>query len=131
METRPGSRKVKRTNRASENLCFALLPSPVEFLVRPKPPKGGRGQQAEDESIEDFLQGHSPCLALPDAIAQMSQAVGEERRGTCHAENHQIVCAGRDRVPREISDEETDDQAISKPHPEELGHGGWTTGKHG
>src|SRR5229473_4136575 len=49
----------------------------------------------------------------------MSQAVGEERR------------AGRDRAPGEVGNEEADDQAIGKPHPEELGHGGWTAGKDG
>src|SRR5216684_5567465 len=100
-------------------------------LTRPKPPKGAGGQQAVDEAIEDFLQGHSPRLALPDAVAQMSQAVGEERRGACYAEDGEVRRAGRDRAPGEVGNEEADDQAIGKPHPEELGHGGWTAGKDG
>src|SRR5713226_9882399 len=100
-------------------------------LTRPKPAKGACGQQAVDEAVDDFLQGHAPRLALPDAVAQMSQAVGEERRSARYAEDGEIGGAGRDGATCEISNEETDDQAIDKPHPEELGHGGWTTGKHG
>src|SRR5713226_6558971 len=61
----------------------------------------------------------------------MSQAVGEERRSARYAEDGEIGSAGRDGATGEIGDEETDDEAIDKPHPEELGHDGWTTGKHG
>src|SRR6266478_9420927 len=102
-----------------------------EVLTGPEPAESARGQQAVDEAIEDFLQGHSPRLALPDAVAQMSHAVGEERRSACYAEDGEIRRAGRDRATGEIGDEETDDEAISKPHPEEFGHGGRTAGKHG
>ncbi len=101
------------------------------MLTRPEPAEGAGGQQAVDESIEDFLQGHAPRLALPDAVAQMSQAVGEERRSARYAEHGEIRGAGGDGATGEIGDEETDDEAISKPHPEEFGHGGRTTGKHG
>src|SRR5260370_25058623 len=61
----------------------------------------------------------------------MSQAVGEERRSARYAEDREIGGAGGDGATGEIGDEETDDEAISKPHPEEFGHGGRSTGKHG
>src|SRR5260370_28822647 len=61
----------------------------------------------------------------------MSQAVGEERRSARYAEDREIGGAGGDGATGEIGDEETDDEAISKPHPEEFGHGGRTTGKNG
>src|SRR5260370_31474466 len=96
----------------------------LEVLTGPEPAEGAGGQQAVDEAIEDFLQGHSPRLALPDAVAQVSQAVGEERRSARYAEHGEIRGARGDGATGEIGDEETDDEAISKPHPEEFGHGG-------
>src|SRR5712664_2470356 len=102
-----------------------------EGLTRPEPAEGGSGQQGVDEAVDDFLQGHAPRLALPDAVAEMSEAMGEERGSACYAGDGETGGAGRDGASGEIRDEDTDDQAIDKPHPEELGHGDWTTGKHG
>src|SRR6266849_811735 len=103
----------------------------ADALTGPEPAEGGGGQQGVDESVDDFFQGRAPRLALPDAVAEMSEAMGEERRSACYAGDGEIVGAGRDGATGEIGDEDTDDQAIGKPHPEELGHGDWTTGKHG
>src|SRR5712692_3771763 len=140
----PSARERTRASQAPTNVS-GLLPNEYaslrgfftplchvpEVLTRPEPAKGARGQQAVDEAVDDFLQGHAPRLALPDAVAQMSQAVGEERRSARYAEDREIGGAGREGAHGEIGDEETDDQAKDKPHPEELGHDGWTTGKHG
>src|SRR5208337_4578839 len=99
------------------------------MLARPKPPEGACGQQAIDESIDDFLQGDAPGLAFPNAIAQVSEAVGQKRRSASNTEYHPIVGAGCDGAPRKIRDEEADDQRIGKPLPQELWHGGRSAGK--
>src|SRR6266849_8262808 len=140
----PSARERTRASQAPTNVS-GLLPNEYaslrgfftplchvpEVLTRPEPAKGARGQQAVDEAVDDFLQGHAPRLAPPDAVAQMSQAVGEERRSARYAEDGEIGCAGRDGTPGKIGNEKTDDEAIDKPHPEELGHGGRTAGNHG
>src|SRR5260370_18737043 len=78
-------------------------------LAGPKPAKGAGGQQAVNESIDNFLEGRTPRLALPDGVAQVSQTVGQKRRRAGYAKNGQILCAGLDRAPGEIGDEEGDD----------------------
>src|SRR5713101_3563357 len=104
---------------------------PARVLTRPKPAKGARGQQAVDESIDDFLDSDTPRLTLPDAVAQVSQTVGEERRGASDAKDGQIVRAGHNRASSEIGDEEADNQAVDEPHAQELRHGGWAARQHG
>src|SRR5260370_40223267 len=101
------------------------------ILTGPQPAKGAGGQQAVDESVEGFLEDHTPGLALPDAIDQGSQGVCKERGGASDAKHGQIVRAGRNRASREIGHEEADKQAIGEPHAEELWHGDWAAGKHG
>ena len=81
---------------------------PARVLAGPKPAKGARGQQAVDESIHDFLDGRAPRLTLPDAVAEVSQTVAQERRRAGDAKDDQIVRAGRNRVSGEIGDEEAD-----------------------
>src|SRR6266849_8200848 len=81
---------------------------PARALAGPKPAKGARGQQAVDESIDDFLDGRAPRLTLPDAVAEVSQTVAQERRRAGDAKDDQIVRAGRNRVSGEIGDEEAD-----------------------
>src|SRR5882762_8211023 len=100
-------------------------------LPGPKPPKCAGDQQAIDEAIEGFLEGHTPRLALPDAVDQGSQSESKERGGASDAKNRQIVRTGRNRVSREIGNEEADQQAIGKPHAEKLRHGGWGAGING
>lgn len=104
---------------------------PGGVLAGPKPAKGARGQHAIDESIDDFLDGHAPGLTLPDAVAQVSQTVGQECRGAGDAKDGQIVRAVRNRASGEIRDEEADNQAIGEPHAQELRHGWWAAGKDG
>src|SRR5208337_3502156 len=67
---------------------------------------------------------------FPNAIAQVSEAVGQKRRSASNTEYHPIVGAGCDGAPRKIRDEEADDQRIGKPLPQELWHGGRSAGKH-
>src|SRR5437870_7658539 len=103
----------------------------ARVLARPKPAKCASGQQAVDQSIDDFLDGHAPRLTLPDAVAQVSQTVGEKRGGASDAKDGQIVRAGRDRASSEIGDEEADNQAVDEPHAQELRHDGWAARQHG
>src|SRR5712691_1509112 len=100
-------------------------------LAGPKPAKGAGGQQAVNESIANFFEGRAPRLALPDGVAQVSQTVGQKRRRAGYAKDRQVLCAGRNRAPGEIGDEEGDDEAVGKPHPQELGHDRWAAGQHG
>src|ERR1700730_6990720 len=65
-------------------------PSRLAILVRPEPSKSSCGQQGEDESVEGFLQSHAPWLALPDGVAQISQAISQKRRRADHAEHRGI-----------------------------------------
>src|SRR5713226_3467664 len=71
-------------------------------LAGPKPAKGSGGQQAVNESIENFLEGRAPRLALPDGVAQVAQTVGQERRRASYTKNGQVLCAGRNRASGEI-----------------------------
>src|SRR5437879_11333401 len=89
--------------------CGWMATRPARVLAGPKPAKGARGQQAVNESIDDFLDGRAPRLTLPDAVAQVPQAVAEERRGAGDPKNGWIRRAGPNRVSGEIGDEEADD----------------------
>src|SRR6266853_2559794 len=55
-----------------------IFARPARVLARPKPAKGARSQQAIHESIDDFLDCHSPRLTLPDTVAQLSKTVGKK-----------------------------------------------------
>jgi len=100
-------------------------------LPRPKPAESAGGQQTIDETIDDFFDGYRPLLTLPDAVAQVPQAVGEERGGPGDAEDGQIACAGRNCVAGEIGDEESDQEAKDKPLDQKLRHRGRAAGKDG
>src|SRR5437879_9279551 len=84
-------------------------------LPGPKPPKCAGDQQAIDEAIEGFLEGHTPRLALPDAVDQGSQSESKERGGASDAKNRQIVRAGRNRVSREIGRSEEHTSELQSP----------------
>src|SRR6266481_1631704 len=91
-----------------------------DLPARPEPAKGARGQQGVNESIDDFFDDITPGLAFPDSIAQVSQAVGEERRSAGDTEDSPkglAVCHNqRVRVRGDISNNDADDHAIRKPH---------------
>src|SRR6202047_15126 len=106
-------------------------PSRLAILVRPEPSKSSCGQQGEDESVEGFLQSHAPWLALPDGVAQISQAISQKPRRADHAEHGGISGTGRNGVRGEIRDEEADDEAIAEPQSEKLRHVRRATGVNG
>src|SRR5690348_9033061 len=95
----------------------------------PEPTESACGQQAVDESVDDVLDGHTPRLPAPNAVVQVAQTVGEEGGSAGDAKDGEIGCAWGYGASGEIGDEKADDQAIDKPHAQELRHGRRAAGK--
>jgi hypothetical protein len=102
----------------------------IRVLAGPQPSEGSRGEQGVDEAVEGFLDDHAPRLALPDAVAKISEAIGEERGDGDHSKDHRIGSAGRNGVSSEAGDENADNQAIGEPQAEEFRQGRSATGKY-
>src|SRR5258705_1016409 len=84
--------RAKNFSNARAHHLPAALDGPPRSAIgmlpaRPEPAKGAGSQRGVDESIEGFFDDIAPRLPFPDSVAQVSQAVGEERRRAGNAEN--------------------------------------------
>src|SRR5258707_11102120 len=113
--------RAKNFSDARAHHLPAALDGPPRSAIgmlpaRPEPAKGAGSQQGVNESIDDFFDDITPWLAFPDSIAQVSQAIGEERRSAGDTEDSPkglAVCHNqRVRVRRDVGDEDAGDQAI-------------------
>src|SRR5580700_10967212 len=93
------------------------------LLSGPKPAEWAGGQQSVHESVQDFFNNSGQDLAFPNAVAQLSQPVGEKCSDSSDAKDRSISGAGSDRVPCEISEEKSDQETKDKPLDQELRHG--------
>ncbi len=77
--------------------------------------RNSRREQGIDEAIENMLQGHTPGLSFPDQVLHLSECVSQESSGSGDPKHLQVVSAGGQRASGQVSDEDTDQQAINEP----------------
>src|SRR5580765_6313209 len=79
-----GRQRLRERLLPNAAACNATALLETEFhgklAARPKPAKGARSQRRVNRAINYFLDDDAPGLALPDAVAEVRQAIGEEPR---------------------------------------------------
>src|SRR6266404_6994574 len=82
-----------RRDEEAVDPATCCLPAASCSLSRPQPAKRPRRQQPVDQAVHHFLDRHAPRLALPYAIAQVAEPVGEEACRARNAEDAEVVGA--------------------------------------
>src|SRR5579863_6255982 len=79
---------------------------------RPQPAERPGGEQGEDEAVQDMLGCHAPLFTFPDRVLNQRDGIGQKCAAAGHAEDFEVGSSGRAGASGQISDEDSDHDAV-------------------